>query len=136
MQALTTDDVLRPVKFTSLNPNDPTVYIGTIAAIGVYTLATAANRDITSYNAAVRTVDNTVAQDPKTLKYFLVNITTQSGTVPQAFAFDWIADSAFSFTDTNATATVVITGSSTADLNAQLARMRASNITFTVQTSS
>lgn len=83
------------VTFTSKNPTDATTYVGVIVGLITPTLAYTYG-DITSYNAAVQKVDNTVGTI-STLTFFLIQLSNnQSTPTIQVFSDAWISSGSFS----------------------------------------
>lgn len=78
------------ISFRSKNPNDTTVWQGTLESIGTYrSIRSYLNPQ--SYNEAVRQSDPTVSSDVTDLTYFLITVDNQA-TQPttMVFADEWV----------------------------------------------
>ena len=109
---VTTVSTLTPgttIQFRSKNPNDTTVWIGTLEIPLASYNAIKSWLNPKSYNEAVRQVDSTVPSDATTLSYFMITV-SNNATVPttEIFAQEWIASGSLAVITPGNKVTIVV----------------------------
>lgn len=105
---LTPEMINGKYSFKSLNPNDATLYVGTIVGLVPYSIAQTYMPNITGYNNACRLNDSSIPSDPTQINpYFLFQLDQTTGTQnTYVFCPQWVAPG--SWTSLNTTAIVTI----------------------------
>lgn len=116
----------RTCSFKTKNPNDTTLWVGTIEGVALSQRLAARDENLAAYNAAVRQVDSTVPSDLSQLHFFAISLPANTGGAAEVrtFAEEWLTDGSFKLTDQLSTAVITVpfdqTSQSVADILAQL----------------